>query len=46
MEILAVILAVVAAFLVLKFISGMVKFAVLAVILLAVYLFMTSGFGA
>ena len=46
MEILAVIMAVVAAFLVLKFISGMVKFAVLAVILLAVYLFMTSGFGA
>jgi hypothetical protein len=46
MEILAVILAVVAAFLVLKFIGGMVKFAVLAVILLGLYLFMTSGFGA
>ena len=46
MEILAVIIAVIAAFLVLKFIGGMVKFAVLAVILLLIYLFMTSGFGA
>ena len=46
MEILAVILAVIAAFVVLKFISGMVKFAVLAVVLLALYLFMTGGFGA
>ena len=46
MEILAVILAVVAAFVVLKFISGMVKFAVLGVIVLALYLLMTSGFGA
>ena len=46
MEALAVILAVVAAFLVFRFIAGMVKFAVLAVILLVLYLFMTSGFGA
>ena len=46
MEILAVILALVAAFVVLKFIGGMVKFAVLAAIVLALYLFMTSGFGA
>ena len=46
MEILAVILAVVAAFLVFKFIAGMVKFAVLAVILLALFYFMTGGFGA
>ena len=46
MEILAVILAVVAAFVVLKFISGMIKFAVLAVIVLVLYLFMTGGFGA
>ena len=46
MEILAVIVAVVAAFLVLKFISGMIKFAVLAAILIAVYLFMTGGLGA
>ena len=45
MEILAVILAIVAAFVVLKFISGMVKFAVLAVIVLALFYFMTSGFG-
>ena len=46
MEILAVILAVVAAVIVLKFIGGVVKFAVHAVILLGLYLFMTSGFGA
>lgn len=46
MEILAVILALVAAFVVVKFIGGMIKFAVLAVILVMLYLFMTSGFGA
>ena len=46
MEILAVILALVAAFVVLKFISGMIKFAVLAAILVGLYLFMTGGFGA
>ena len=46
MEILAVILALVAAFVVLKFIGGMIKFAVLAAILIVLYLFMTSGFGA
>ena len=46
MEILAVILALIAAFVVLKFIGGMVKFAVLGAILLVLYLFMTSGFGA
>ena len=46
MEILAIILALVAAFLVFKFISGMIKFAVLAVILLAIFYFMTGGFGA
>ena len=45
MEIMAVILAIVAAFVVLKFIGGMVKFAVLAVIVLALFYFMTSGFG-
>ena len=45
MEILAVILALVAAFVVLKFIGGMVKFAVLGVIVLALFYFMTSGFG-
>ena len=46
MEIMEVILAVIAAFVVLKFISGMIKFAVLAAVLLALYLFMTSGWGA
>ena len=46
MEILAVILAIIAAFVVLKFIGGMIKFAVLAAIVLVLYLFMTSGFGA
>ena len=46
MEILAVILAIGAAFVVLKLISGMIKFAVLAAILVALYLFMTSGWGA
>ncbi len=45
MEILAVILAIVAAIVVFKFISGMIKFAVLAVIVLALFYFMTSGFG-
>jgi len=45
MEILAVILAIVAAFVVLKFIGGMIKFVVLGVILLALFYFMTSGFG-
>ena len=43
MEIMAVILAVVIGFIVLKFISGMVKFAVLGVILLALFYFMTGG---
>jgi len=46
MEIVAIILAVVAAFLVFRFIAGMVKFVVLAVILLALFYFMTGGFGA
>ena len=46
MEILAIILAVVAAFLVFKFIKGMIKFAILAVVVLALYYFMTGGFGA
>ena len=46
MEILAIILAVVAAFLVFKFIKGMIKFAILAVVVLALYYFMTGGFCA
>ena len=45
MEILAVILALVAAFVVFKFISGMIKFVVLGAILLVLFYFMTSGFG-
>jgi hypothetical protein len=46
MEILAIILALVAAFVVFKFIAGMVKFVVLGVIILALFYFMTGGFGA
>ena len=46
MEVLAIILAVVAAFLVFKFISGMIKFAVLGIVVLALFYFMTGGFGA
>jgi len=46
MEILAVILALVAGFLVFRFIAGMVKFVVLAVIVLCLFYFMTGGFGA
>ena len=46
MEITAVILAIVAAFLVFRFIAGMVKFVVLGVIVLALFYFMTGGFGA
>ena len=45
MEILAVILAVIAAFVVVKFISGMVKFVVLGANILLLFYFMTSGFG-
>ena len=46
MEILAIILALVIGFVVLKFISGMIKFAVLAVVVLCLFYFMTGGFGA
>ena len=46
MSILAIIVAVVLAFVAIKFIKGMIKFAVLAVILIALFYFMTSGFGA
>ncbi len=46
MEIMAAILAVVIGFIVLKFISGMIKFVVLAVILLFLFYFMTGGIGA
>jgi multisubunit Na+/H+ antiporter MnhG subunit len=46
MEVLAIILAVVAAFIVFKFIKGMIKFAVLGLVVLALFYFMTAGFGA
>ncbi|MBA3834436.1 MAG: hypothetical protein H0X53_01040 [Sphingomonas sp.] len=46
MEIMAIIIAVVLGFLVLKFISGMIKFAILAAIVLFVFYFMTGGIGA
>jgi hypothetical protein len=46
MEILAVILAIGAAFMVLKLISGAIKFVVLGVVVLLLFYFMTSGFGA
>jgi hypothetical protein len=46
MEIAAVILAVIAAFVAFKFITGMIKFVVLGVVVLALFYFMTGGFGA
>ena len=46
MEALAIILALVAGFIVFRFIAGMVKFVVLGVIVLALFYFMTGGFGA
>ena len=46
MEILAILIALVVGFLVFRFIAGMVKFVVLGVILLALFYFMTGGFGA
>ena len=45
MEALAIILAIVAAFIVFKFIKGMIKFAVLAIVVLVLFYFMTGGFG-
>ena len=45
MEIAGILIAVIGAFLVFKFITGMIKFVVLAAILLAVFYFMTGGFG-
>ena len=46
MEIIAILVAVVAAFLVFRFIGGMIKFAVLAVIVLAALYFLSRGFGS
>jgi hypothetical protein len=46
MELLAIIVAVVAGFLVLKFIGGMIKFAVLALVAILLMSFLTGGFGS
>ena len=46
MTIAAILVAVVAAFLVFRFVTGMIKFAVLAVILLAALYFFSQGFGS
>jgi len=46
MEIVAILVAVVAAFLVFRFIGGMIKFAVLALIVLAALYFLSKGFGS
>ena len=45
MTIAAIIVAVVAAFLVLRFVTGLIKFAVLGLIVLAAVYFMSGGFG-
>ena len=46
MEVLAILVAVLAGFLVLKFISGMIKFAVLAVVAILLMYFLTGGWGS
>jgi hypothetical protein len=46
MTIIAILVAVVAAFLVFRFIGGMIKFAVLAVIVLAALYFLSQGSGS
>jgi hypothetical protein len=46
MEIIAILVAVVAAFLVFRFIGGMIKFALLAVIVLAALYFFSQGLGS
>jgi hypothetical protein len=46
MTLIAIIIAVIAAFLVFRFIGGLIKFAVLAVIVLAVLFFLSKGFGS
>jgi len=45
MDIAAILVAVVAAFLVLRFVGGMIKFVVLGLIILAAIYFFTGGFG-
>ena len=45
MSIVAIIIAVIAAFLVFRFVTGLIKFAVLGVIILAAIYFFAGGFG-
>ncbi|MDQ3077439.1 MAG: hypothetical protein M3Q83_01200 [Pseudomonadota bacterium] len=45
MEVAAIIVAIIAAFLVFRFVTGMIKFAVLGLILLAAIYFMSGGLG-
>jgi hypothetical protein len=45
-SIVAIIIAVIAAFLVFRFVTGMIKFVVLGLILLAAIYFFAGGFGA
>ncbi len=45
MEIAAIVVAVIAAFLVLRFVSGLIKFAVLGLIVLAAIYFLSGGLG-
>ena len=46
MSIVPIIVAVIAAFLVFRFVKGVIKFAVLALIVLAAIYFLSGGFGA
>ena len=46
MEIIAILVAIVAAFLVFRFITGVIKFAVLGLIVLAALYFLSQGFGS
>ena len=46
MTIVFIIVAVIAAFLVFRFVAGMIKFAVLALIVLAALYFLSKGFGS
>ena len=46
MTLVAIIVAVIAAFLVFRFIGGLIKFAVLALIVIAALYFLSKGFGS
>ena len=45
MSLVAIIIAVIAAFLVFKFVTGIIKFVVLGLIVLAALYFLSGGFG-